>query len=280
MKNGFHICSFIIGLIFSSATYAQAVQNDPPQLRGIDVEERLGSTIPLDLEFTNDAGERVKLGQYFHQGKPIIIVLAYYNCPMLCTLVLNAVAESVKQLAWTPGTEFQMLTVSIDPLETSDLAAAKKRNYLKYLDKHGAEDGWRFFVGEETPIRSLANALGFKYFYDEERKEFAHPAVAFILGEDGKISRYLYGIQFKERDMRLALVEASEGKVGNTIDRLLLYCYHYDPQAKSYVVFATNVMKIGGLFTMLVLGAFVTILWRRESHRKDQSVQPDEVRKI
>lgn len=272
MKNGFHICSLIIGIIFSAVSYAQAVQNDPPQLRGIDVEEHLGSTIPLDLEFTNDAGERVKLGQYFHQGKPVIVVLAYYNCPMLCTLVLNAVAESVKQLAWTPGNEFQMLTVSIDPLETSELAAAKKRNYLKYLNKHGAEDGWRFFVGEDASIHRLADALGFKYFYVEERKEFAHPAVAFILGEDGKISRYLYGIQFKERDMRLALVEASEGKVGNTVDRLLLYCFHYDPQAKSYVVFATNVMKLGGLLTMLILGTFVAVLWKRESHRKDQSM--------
>lgn len=253
---------------------------DPPQLRGIDVEEHLGSTIPLDLEFTNDAGEKVKLGQYFHQGKPVIIVLAYYNCPMLCTLVLNAVTESVKQLTWTPGNEFQILTLSIDPLETSDLAAAKKRNYLKFLDKPGAEDGWRFFVGEDASIHQLADALGFKYFYVEERKEYAHPAVAFILGEDGKISRYLYGIQFKERDMRLALVEASEGKVGNTIDRILLYCYHYDPQAKGYVVFATNVMKLGGLLTMVLLGTFVAVLWRKESQRKDQLVKSDENQKV
>ncbi len=243
---------------------AQVILDDPPEMAGIDVQEHLGTRIPLDAEFTNDAGQRVKLGDYFHQGKPVILTLAYYNCPMLCTLVLNGIAGAAKQLDWKPGQEFQMLTVSIDPAETSQLAAAKKKSYLDFLEKSGAGDGWRFFVGDSSQSKKLARALGFKYYYVEERKEFAHPAVVFILTEDGTISRYLYGIQFKERDVRLALLEASEGKIGTTVDRLILYCFHYDPQAKGYVVMASNVMKIGGLLTIAVLGIFLAILWSRD----------------
>ena len=241
---------------------------DKPPVSGIDVEEHLGERIPLDLEFTNDEGKKVKLDEYFHQGKPVVIVLAYYNCPMLCTLVLNGLADAVKQTGWTAGKEYKIITVSIDTSETAELADQKRKSYLKYLARPDGDAGWRFHVGEQSQILGLASALGFKYFYVEDRKEFAHPAVVFILSEDGKISRYLYGIQFKERDFRLALVEASEGKVGNTLDRLLLYCFHYDPNAKGYVVMATNVMKLGGVATILLLGIFLAIMWKRDRNSK------------
>lgn len=241
---------------------------DKPPVAGIDVTEHMGERIPLDIEFTNDEGKKVKLAEYFHQGKPVVIVLAYYNCPMLCTLVLNGVADAAKQNKWMPGKEYQIVTISIDTTETAELAGLKRKRYLDYLAKPDADAGWRFHVGEQSQITRLANALGFKYFYDAERKEFAHPAVVFILGEDGKMSRYLYGIQFNERDFRLALLEASEGKVGNTIDRLLLYCFHYDPSAKGYVVMAMNVMKLGGLATMLILGLFLAWMWKRDRTQK------------
>lgn len=237
---------------------------DKQPVSGIDVVEHLGEQIPLDMEFTNDEGKKVKLDDYFHQGKPVVIVLAYYNCPMLCTLVLNGVADAAKQNKWIPGKDYRIVTISIDTSETAELAGLKRKRYLDYLAKPEANAGWRFHVGEQSQIGQLAKALGFTYFYDEDRKEFAHPAVVFILGEDGKISRYLYGIQFSERDFRLALVEASEGKVGNTIDRLLLYCFHYDPSAKGYVVMAVNVMKLGGLATMLILGLFLAVMWKRD----------------
>ncbi|KAB2881033.1 SCO family protein [bacterium] len=243
---------------------------DRQPVSGIDVIEHLSDTIPLDLEFTDDEGKKTVLGDYFHQGKPVVIVLAYYNCPMLCTLVLNGVADAVKQNNWTPGEDYRIVTISIDSSETAELAGLKRKRYLEYLAKPEADAGWRFHVGDHTQIVRLADALGFKFFYDADRKEFAHPAVVFILGEDGKISRYLYGIQFNDRDFRLALVEASEGKVGNTLDRLLLYCFHYDPASKGYVVMAMNVMKLGGLATMLILGLFLAVMWKRDRTSKKE----------
>jgi len=258
-------CSFTIGSLRS-----QVIEDNPAELRGVNVAEHLGERIPLNLEFTDDHGARVKLAQYFQSGKPVIMQLAYYRCPMLCTMVLNGITESVKELAWIPGNEFQMVTISIDPMETAELASAKKDTYLKFLDKQGAETGWHFLTGGQEEITKIAKALGFQYFYDETQKQYAHPAVVFILGEDGKISRYLYGLQFKERDVRLGLIEASEGKVGNTLDKLILYCYHYDPQAKGYVVLANNVMKLGGVVIILAMGILLTILWRKEKQRKDK----------
>lgn len=262
----FFVTFFCIIVLLQSGNnkvFSQVIMDKPP-VSGIDVEEHLGEQIPLDLEFTNDEGKKVKLADYFHQGKPVVIVLAYYNCPMLCTLVLNGLADAVKQTGWTAGKEYKIVTISIDTSETAELAELKRKSYLKYLARPAGDAGWRFHVGEQLPISKLASALGFKYFYVEDRKEFAHPAVVFVLSEDGKISRYLYGIQFKERDFRLALVEASEGKVGNTLDRLLLYCFHYDANAKGFVVMATNVMKLGGLATILILGIFLAVMWKRD----------------
>jgi protein SCO1 len=261
------ILFFLISPLIQSR--AQIIQpGPPPELKGVDVTEHLGERIPLDLTFTNDSGETVALGQYFNQGKPVIIVMAYYTCPMLCTLVLNGVATGLHNLSLEPGKDFQVLTISIDTAETVELAKAKKENLLTVLGKAGGDSGWRFFVGEEPQIRALADTLGFHYYYDKKLKQFAHPAVVMVLTPDGRISRYLYGVEFKKQDLKLALLEASEGKLGTAIDRIILYCYHYNPEAKGYVLFASDLMKLGGVLTIVAIAILLLILWRREFKRK------------
>lgn len=256
-------------LAIPSHVNAQRVQENPAELQGIDIEEHLGKTIPLDLVFANENGDSVKLAEYFRQNKPVLFSLVYYECPMLCTLVLNGLTNGVQKMSWLPGNEFQMISVSIDPRETPKLATEKKIRYLKSLGKEGIpEDGWAFLVGEESQIQQLAEALGFQYYYDKKQDIYAHPAAAYLLTEDGTISRYLYGIEFKPNDLKLGLLEASEGKIGTTLERLILYCYHYDPSAKSYVVFAQNVMKLGGGIALVILIIFLATLWMRERLRK------------
>jgi protein SCO1/2 len=254
-----------------SSIQAQTVQ--PTQdLERINVAEHLGQRIPLDLVFTNDAGQQVQLNEYFKHGNPVILVMAYYTCPMLCTLVMNGLAEGIKKLDWIPGKQFQVLTVSINPLETSGQAAVKRADLLKAVGKTGIDGGWRFFVGQDSAIHALANAVGFQYYYDQKQQMYAHPTVIMILTEDGKISRYLYGISFNRQDLRLGLLEASDGKIGNTIDRIVLYCYHYDPKAQGYVLFAMNVMKLGGAATVLIMALFLGTFWARERARSQSRV--------
>jgi len=259
-------------LTFFSATVliGQQLRSDDAELQKIDVEEHLGSTIPLDLTFTNSKGEPVQLNQYFNHEKPILLNLAYYECPMLCTLILNGVQEGVQKLAWKPGNEFQMVTVSIDPGETWEMAAKKKQNYLSGFKTPVDESGWAFLTGKQTNITSLADALGFRYFYDPERDQYAHPAVTFILSEDGTISRYLYGLEYPENTLRLALLEASDGKIGNTLEKFILTCFHYDPEQKRYVLFAANLMRAGGVVTIGILAIFLGVYWIRE-RRKNKS---------
>ena len=250
---------------------AQVILDQPPELSGIDVEEHLGDYVPLDLTFTDASGSDVTLGDYFNKGKPVFLVLAYYECPMLCTLVLSAAANGAIQVtSLDPGTDYEMVTVSIDPDETAELAAQKQSRYIKSLGSKGSEGSWHFLVGNEENIRSIADVVGFKYYYVPERDEYAHPAVAFILAEDGKISRYLYGLDFKPRDLLLGLLEAAEGKIGSTIDKIILYCFHYDPNAKGYVLFAQNVMRTGGVLTLIALALFLSSLWTKEKFRKSR----------
>lgn len=256
-------------LLYAAAANAQVANYNPQELRKIDIVEHLGRKIPLDLTFTNDKGETLPLSEYFNKGKPVIIVLAYYDCPMLCTLVLNGLADAAKAIPFLPGKDYTILTISIDPTETAKLAASKKKNYIENIGKPGIDDGWMFFVGKESQSKKLADALGFKYYYIPEKKQYAHPAVLHVLTQDGRISRYLYGIQYKPNDLRLSLLEASRGKIGNTIDRLLLYCYHYDPDAKGYSLFAGNVMRIGGLATVGILVIFLGGLWMTGRRKKN-----------
>lgn len=255
-------------LLFCTSGWSQIVMEKTPELQKIDVIEHLGEQIPLDLNFVNSSGDTIKLEQYFKNGKPVLLTLAYYECPMLCTFVLNGLSKGVAKVAFLPGQDFQMLTISIDPSETAQLAAAKKKNQVAAIGKAVDTTGWEFFIGEAESINILADALGFKYYYDEKRDEYAHAAVSFVLTEQGILSRYLYGIEYKEQDLRFSLLEASEGKIGNTLDKILLFCYHYDPDAKGYVIFAGNVMRIGGVITVLILGSTLIVFWRKEIIKK------------
>jgi protein SCO1/2 len=257
----------ILLLTAGPAVRGQVVQEHPKDLSKVDIVEHLGKKIPLDLTFTDETGKQVKLGDYFHPGTPVILNLVYFECPMLCSMELNGVTDVIKQLPWTPGDQYRLVTVSFNPRETYQLAAAKKANYLKQLGKPGADAGWAFLVGAEDQSKALADAIGFKYFWDPKLKQYAHATATYVLTGDGTISRYLYGIQYKDNDVRLALLEASKGKIGSTVDRIILYCYHYDPSAKGYVLFAANLMRIGGAITLVLITIFLALLWFYE-HRK------------
>ena len=197
-----------------------------------------------------------------------MLMLVYYNCPMLCTMVLNGVVNGMQPIEWLPGKEFQIVTISIDPRDTPKLAADKKHRYVQSYGRDFDPSGWAFLTSDSVTVKKLAEAIGFSYYYDEEQDIFAHPAVVTLLTPEGVISRYLYGVEFKPNDLRLGLLEASRGKIGTTMERILLYCYQYDPDAKGYVVFARNVMKLGGMITLSLVVLLLAALWIKEKIRK------------
>jgi protein SCO1 len=240
----------------------------PSELEAVQVTEHLGETLPLDMVLTDHEGRQVKLGDYFGKGKPVIVNLGYYGCPMLCGLVLNGLNKGLKQLSYLPGREFDVVSVTIDPKEDTALAKQKRESILEELGKEGAGAGWSFNTASEADIKRLADAVGFGYRWDEKGEQWAHAAVIAIASPEGKIARYLYGIEFSPKDLKLALLDASEGKVGSTVDRLLLYCFHYDSESKGYVLFARNMMKLGGVVTLVALGAFWFAMWRRSPPRE------------
>lgn len=246
---------------------AQLVKEHDPALEGIDVEEKLGTMLPLDVPLVDETGKAVTFRDYVKPGRPVMLMFGYYQCPMLCNLVMNGVVQGIDSLEFKMGKEFQVVTVSIKPSETPQLAASKKANYMESLGKPADDPGWAFLTATEESSKRLADAAGFRYYYVEDRNEYAHPAVVILVSPEGKITRYLYGIQFEEKDVKLALVEASDGKVGSTLDRLILYCFHYDPDAKGYVVLAGTIMKIGGIMMLLFTASFVIGLWRWEKRR-------------
>lgn len=262
------IKTVVVLFTVASLGRAQVVLESDPQLELIDVVEHLGRKVPLDLTFVNDLGDTVLLGDHLGQGRPTILVLGYYQCPMLCNLVFNGLVDGFNSLEWTIGDQYQVLTVSINPRETADLAGAKRANYLGQLTVPVEERGWTFMVGAEDQSAALAEAVGFMYFYDTVRQEYAHPALAVVLTDDGTISRYLYGIHFSKTDLKLSLLEASEGRIGTTIDRLIMYCFHYDPDARGYTVVAANIMKLGGAVTLVVLALSLSLLFYGERRRK------------
>jgi len=261
----------LVGIIAAVPIRAQVVLENSAELNRVDIVERIGATIPLDLTFTDDHGDTVRLSRYFAAQRPVVLILGYYNCPMLCNLVFNGMVDGVNLLDWNPGEEFQILTVSINPEETPDLAASKKANYLKTITRPVSDSSWAFLVGDSSQSRALADAIGFKYFYDAGVGEWAHPAAAFILTPEGRLSRVLYGIQFSKTDLKLSLLEASDGRIGSPMDRLILYCYHYDPDSRGYTLAATNLMKLGGGATMAALGLFLGLLWYGEKQRRRHS---------
>jgi len=250
---------------------AQLADQVPPQLEEVGVDEHLNASLPMDLEFRDEAGAVVELGDFFDGTKPVILTLNYYKCPMLCGLQLNGLLDGLMDLEWTPGQEFELVTVSINPLETPALAAEKKQNYIKRYERPSAASGWHFLTGREPEIRQLASTLGFGYTYDRETGEYAHAAAIFVVTPDGRIARYLYGIEYPPKRLRLALLEASAGEIGNTIDQLILYCYHYDPANRRYSPVAMNIMRVGGSATALMVGVTLGAYWLRELRRRKKS---------
>ena len=200
--------------------------------------------------------------------------MSYYECPMLCTMVLNGVVGSVEPLAFTAGQEFDVVVVSIDPGETPALAAQKKRQYVRRYNRPETAGGWHFLTGREANIKALAGAIGFRYAYDEAIDQYAHPAAITIATADGRVSRYLFGIEFMPRDVRFGLIDATEGKIGTTVDQLLLYCYHYDPQTGKYGLVVMNLVRAGGAVTVLALGASIFLSLRRERRKNREASQP------
>jgi protein SCO1/2 len=268
------------GMLLAANLPAQQKQQLDPRLAAIDIEEQLGEHVPMDLKFQNSLGESVTLGSYFQDEKPVIVVLAYYRCEMLCSFVLNGLSNGMKELAWKPGNEYKVLTISFDPSDSAEIAAAKQKNYVESLGKGDVSESWQFWTSpDESQVQKLADAFGFKYAYDEKINEYGHPATLHMLTSEGKISRYLYGFDYREKDLRLALMDASEGKVGSMVDRFIWRCYHYDPQGKKYALAASNVMRIGGVLTVvaiLILLAAMRSFERRRQQFADSALSPEQ----
>jgi protein SCO1/2 len=240
-----------------------AASKQIPMLREVGIDQKLDQLVPLDLEFTDEAGTTVRLGDFFGT-RPVLLALVYYECPMLCTQVLNGLVGSLEALAFNPGRDFEVVVLSFDPGETPALAADKRATYLRRYGRPGTEAGWHFLTGREAAIRSLADAVGFRYAYDEAIDQYAHPAAITILTGGGRVSKYLYGIDFAPRDLRLAMVEAADGRIGTAVDQALLFCYHYDPETGKYGLVVMNLIRTGGVLTLVALGAFILVALRRE----------------
>ena len=243
----------------------------PGVLRGVGVDERLGSMIPVEAVFLDSEGHEVILGDYLNQDRPVLFNFVYHNCPMLCSIALETLGQTLSDLEWTPGQEFDVVTVSFGAGETPDMAARAKERMITKLGRPEAAEGWHFLVGDSTSIQLLTRSVGYSFKWVAQTREYAHPAVLVFAGDDGKITRYLHGIDPPADDVRKALVEASEGKVGSAMDQILMFCYQYDPDSNSYVIHATNLMKLGGLFTLMVIGLGLFVFWRKE--RDDQDVR-------
>ncbi len=237
----------------------------PMAVQGVGIDQNLNAQIPLELTFKDETGQVVRLGQYFH-GQPVVLALVYYECPGLCDLVLNGLSHAMEEISLNVGSDYQVVTVSFNPKETWQLAGAKKANYLEKYQRSGGQAGWHFLTGREDAIKKLTNTVGFRYNWDPAANQFAHASGIMVLTPEGKISRYFYGIQYKPRDFRLGLVEASANKIGTTADQVLLFCYHYDPTTGKYGMAITEITRALGTATVLALGAFVFIMLRRERH--------------
>ncbi|MCJ8329391.1 MAG: SCO family protein [Lentisphaeria bacterium] len=261
---------FIVSLFCLSSLSAQVVQK--PDFERMRIDNTLGSQLPLELMFQDENGKDVRLGDYFtEEGHPVVIILAYYSCPGICTLVLNGFTKGLKELDWKPGEKFTVLTVSIDPTETAALAKKKQATYAEFYG-HDLKDKWYFLTGKQANIAKLTDVLGFRYYYDKKRKVYVHPPAAYIFTSKGKLSRCLPKFVFTEQDLKLGLMEASEGKMGTIIDRIQSFCFHYDPNKSKYVAQASKIMTAGGVLIVIVFGTFLVLLWKKE-FKKNKAVE-------
>jgi protein SCO1/2 len=239
----------------------------PTPLQEVTIEQRLDSQLPLDATFRDETGRTVKLGDYFGK-RPVVLTLVYYECPMLCTQILNGMVRAAKVLTFTPGQEYDVVALSFDARETPKQAAAKKAVYMKSLDHPEADAGWHFLTGDLNEIKKVTDAVGFHYKWDVNTAQFAHASAIYILTPGGRISKYFYGIDYSPKEMRFALVEASHNRIGSIVDQLLLFCYHFDPVSARYTWFAMGILRLAGAGTVLTLGGFVVIMLRREKAQR------------
>ncbi len=244
----------------------------PTELEKVDVVEHLDKPLPKDAVFRDHTGKMVRLGDYFDGTRPVALTLAYHTCKVVCSMVLGAEVESLRNIPWTLGKQYRALTISIDPRDTPAAAAKKRRQMLGLYNRDGitanSAGSWDFLVGDAANIAKVANAVGFKYQYDKRNDQYAHPAAMMMLKPDGQMARYLYGLVFNPQDVRLGLLEASQGRSISTIEKVILYCYMYDPIGAKYVIVAQNVMKVGGAITVLAIGFFLSVMWSREKKRR------------
>ena len=253
---------------------APGVANETPKaLEDLGIAEHLGDNVDTKLMFRDEAGALVPLSKYINGSKPVILDLVYYACPNLCNFHLNGMNDAFKGMPWTIGKEFDVVVVSIDPREKPDLAEKKKTSYLRAYGRPEAAPGWHFLTGEDAQIQALAKQVGFKFRWDDKEQQFAHASAAYVLTPQGRISRYLYGITFAPKTLRLSLVEAGEGKIGTIVDKLTLWCFHYDPSTSKYALVASNIMRGGGVVAVLIMAAFLVPFWlRQRSPKRNQTI--------
>ncbi len=239
----------------------------PSALQGVGIDQKLDQQLPLQLTFRDESGRDVKLSTFFQTKKPVILALVYYRCPMLCTQILNGLESSLKAVSFNPGQDFEVVSVSFDPKDTPELAASKKQMYLRRYGRANTANGWHFLTGDEANIKALTDAAGFHFKYDPKTDQFAHASGIMILTPEGRLSRYFYGVEYAPRDVRLGLVEASENKIGNPVDQMLLFCYHYDPATGKYGAIVINMVRFAGAAFVLISGTFLVIVFRRDFRR-------------
>src|SRR3990172_8950662 len=244
---------------------AQRKEARPDVLEGVGVTEHPNAQVPLDLEFVESDGKKVRLGDFFDGTRPVILTLNYSNCPKLCSVQLNGLVAAMKKMPWNLGEEYRIVTISIDPLETSDRARLTKQKYVQLYGRPGSGEGWHFLVGREENIKKVADTVGFGYRYVD--KQYVHAAVLFISTPQGRVSRYIYRVEYDPQTLRLSLYEAGQGLVGSSMDQVLLYCFHYDPASGRYGPAAQNLMRVGGVLTVLIFGSMLSVYWLREKRR-------------
>lgn len=256
--------SVVFALLVATSAFAETAAT-PPQLPGkVGIDQKLDAQIPLDTMFRDESGRVVRLNEYFHHGKPVILTFMYYRCPMLCSMVMEGVTSTLTELKFDIGKEFEVVTISIDPRDTPEAAAQKKEKYVRRYGRLQAAAGWHFLTGPESAIHKVTDAAGFHYAYDPHLDQFAHATAMMVLTPEGRMSRYLYGFEYNPRDVRLALVEASQSRIGNATDQILLLCYHYEPGTGKYSAAAMNFVRAGGIATIVGLAGFIIVMLRRE----------------
>ncbi len=277
MKHSLHLLSLPLALALSAAAFraqpAAAGELKDADLADIKFDQHLDAQVSPDLAFVDETGTPVTLGDYF-QDKPVILVLGYYECPMLCNLVLNGLVESLQDLRFTAGSQFQIVNVSIDPRETPSLAAAKKKTYLKRYGRHGAGAGWHFLTGQQDAIEKVSKEVGFHFAYDSKAKQFAHPSGIVILTPHGKVARYFFGVRYSPQPLHDALVAANQESVGSPVQQLLLLCFHYSPLHGKYGPAIMKTVRAGGIVTMIVLGGIIVVLSCRDRKKNRQKTPP------